>query len=164
MDLIDPVAEERMNALMEMVRGIRNVRTEYNVEPGRRIQAVVAPGSHRREIEGYSYIFSRLCHMDDLQLLESGAAEPENSATVIVNDATMYLPLAGLVDVVAECQRLTREREKFEQQIQRSQVLLNNENFVNRAKPDVVERERRNLSDTQASLLQINDRLTRLCH
>ena len=161
--LIDSAVEEKMNALMEMVRGVRNVRTEYNVEPGRRIQGVIASGSYGSEIQQYAYIFTRLCNMDDIQLLQSGGAEPENSASVIVNDATIYLPLAGMVDIAAECQRLTKEQDKLQQQIQRSEGLLGNENFISRAKPDVVERERKTLADLQASILQVQERLSRLC-
>jgi valyl-tRNA synthetase len=161
--LIDPAVEERMNTLMEMVRGVRNLRTEYNVEPGRRIQGMIAPGSYRQEIQQYGYLFTRLCHMEDIQLLESASAEPENSASVIVNDATIYLPLAGLVDIAAECQRLTKEQVKLQQQIQRSQDLLGNENFVSRANPEVVERERKTLADLQSSILQVRERLSRLC-
>jgi valyl-tRNA synthetase len=162
--LIDPALEERMNALMEMVRGVRNVRTEYNVEPGRRIQGVFVPGSYAQEIQQYAYIFTRLCNMDSIQLLQNGGAEPENSASVTVNDATVYLPLAGMVDIAAECQRLTKEQAKLEQQIQRSEGLLGNENFISRAKPDVVEKERKALVDLQASVAQVRDRLSRLCN
>lgn len=161
--LIDANAEETMGALMEMVRGVRNVRTEYSVEPGRRIHGVIAPGSYEREIQQYRYIFSRLCNMESIQLLEAGSAEPENSVSVIVNDATIYLPLTGMVDIAAECQRLAKEQEKLQQQIQRSQGLLGNENFLSRANPEVVERERRTLADLQASETQVRERLSRLC-
>jgi valyl-tRNA synthetase len=161
--LIDPLVEERMSALMEMVRGVRNVRTEYNVEPGRRIQGVIAPGSYAQEIQQYAYIFTRLCHMERIELLENGSGEPENSASVIVNDAAIYLPLAGMVDIAAECQRLTKEQDKLRQQIQRSQNLLGNENFISRANPEVVDRERKTLADLQASVSQVRERLSRLC-
>jgi valyl-tRNA synthetase len=161
--LIDANAEETMSALMEMVRGVRNVRTEYSVEPGRRIHGVIAPGSYGSEIQQYRYIFSRLCNMESIQLLEAGSTEPENSVSVIVNDATIYLPLTGMVDIAAECQRLAKEQEKLQQQIQRSQGLLGNENFLSRANPEVVERERRTLADLQASETQVRERLSRLC-
>ncbi len=159
---INPEAEDKMNALMDMVRGIRNARAEYNVEPGRRIQAFIDPGSLRREIEDYGYLFSRLCHIENVDLLDNSAA-PDNSASIVVNDTVIYLPLAGMIDLEAECQRLNRELEKLQQAIQRSQNLLENENFVSRAKPDVVERERKNLADLQASSSQISERIQKLC-
>ncbi|MBZ0300430.1 MAG: class I tRNA ligase family protein, partial [Anaerolineae bacterium] len=160
---IDAEAEAKMNALMDMVRGVRNVRSEYNVDPGRRIHASIMPGSYGDEIRQYSYLFARLCHVEQIDVLNRSAAVPDNSATIVVNDATVYLPLAGLVDIEAECQRLSREHEKIQQQIQRSEKLLNNPNFVSRAAPEVVERERKTLADLQASATQIDERLTRLC-
>ncbi|MAS34316.1 MAG: valine--tRNA ligase [Anaerolineaceae bacterium] len=161
--LIDNSVEEKMNALIEMVRGIRNVRSEYNVDPGRRITALIAPGSYQTELEQYSYIFARLCNIENIEILGSNAEAPDNSASVIVSDATIYLPLAGMVDVEAECQRLAKEQEKLAQQIQRSENLLGNEKFVNRANPDVVERERKTLADLQAGAAQLAERLAQLC-
>ena len=161
--LHDPSAEAVMDTLMEMVRGIRNVRSEYNVDPGRRIKALIAPGSYRDEIEAYSYIFARLCNVDDIELLDGDANAPSDSASIIVNDAVAYLPLAGMVDIAAECDRLEKEQEKLQQQMDRSQNMLNNENFVTRANPEVVERERQNLSDLQASMTQIEERIASLC-
>ena len=161
--LHDPSAEAVMTTLMEMVRGIRNVRSEYNVDPGHRIKAIIAPGSYRDDLETYSYVFARLCNVEEIELLDSEANTPSDSASVIVNDAVVYLPLAGMVDIEAECGRLAKEQEKLQQQAERSQNMLNNENFVTRAKPEVVERERQNLSDLQASMAQIEERITSLC-
>lgn len=160
---IDEPAEAEMNALMDMVRGIRNVRLEYNVDPGRRITAVIAPGSLRAAVSNYSYVFARLCNVEKIELLAEGASAPSDSASLVVSDATVYLPLAGLVDTVAECDRLSKEHAKLQEQIMRSEKQLNNEQFVSRAKPDVVERERARLADLQASAAQIAERLSALC-
>jgi valyl-tRNA synthetase len=159
----DPEAEEKMAVLMDMVRGIRNIRAEYNVDPGRQITAVIAPASYRGEIEQYDYLFARLCNVTQTTLLDNTHEAPDESASVVVNEITVYLPLAGLVDVEAECQRLAKEQDKISQQLQRSQNMLNNEQFVSRAKPEVVERERKSLLDLQASLSQIEERIAQLC-
>jgi valyl-tRNA synthetase len=160
---LDERAEQQMNALIDMVRGIRNVRLEYNVEPGRRITAVVAPGSYKAELEQLSYLFSRLCNISEIHLLQPSDAAPTQAASVVVSDVTVYLPLADLVDTQAECDRLTKEQAKIQEQIGRSQTTLSNEQFVSRAKPEVVERERAKLADLQASAAQIAERLTALC-
>ena len=152
-----------MAVLMDMVRGIRNIRAEYNVDPGRQITAVIAPASYRSEIERYDYLFARLCNVAQTTLLDNTHEAPDESASVVVNEITVYLPLAGLMDVEAECQRLTKEQVKINQQLQRSQNMLNNEQFVSRAKPEVVERERKSLLDLQASLSQIEERIAQLC-
>jgi len=69
-----------------------------------------------------------------------------------------------MVDIEAECERLERERDKLAQQIQRSRTMLDNENFVTRARPDVVERERKALDEYQTSLTQLEERIASLCH
>ncbi len=161
---VDATAEATMNVLIDLVRGIRNVRTEYEVEPSRRITALVSPGSYHREIEDYGYLFSRLCNVERLELLPAKDGAPAQAASVVVSDVTLYLPLADFVDSAAECERLTREQEKLQDQIARSQTMLSNEQFVSRARPDVVERERTRLNDLQASASQIAERLASLCN
>jgi valyl-tRNA synthetase len=159
---LDDRAEAEMNLLMDVVRGIRNVRSEYAVDPAKRITASVVPGSYRTTLEKYSYIFARLCNVSQTTLLADGAPAPDESASVVVSEITAYLPLAGLVDVKAECERLTKEQEKLQGQIARSQTMLSNEQFVSRAKADVVERERAKLAELQAGAAQIAERLTAL--
>lgn len=156
-------AETEMNVLMDLVRGIRNARTEYNVDPAKRIAASFAPGSYESALKRYSYLFARLCNVSEVNMLSAGASAPDDSASVIVSDVTAYLPLAGMIDVAAECERLTKEQRKLQEQIEKSQTMLGNEQFVSRARPEVVERERTKLVDLQASMAQIAERLSALC-
>lgn len=158
---LNEAAEAEMNVLIDMVRSIREVRMTYNVEPGRKITAIIASGSRRAAIEQHSYLFARLCNVSEVSILTGG--EPENAAAAVVSDVTVYLPLAGLVDVAAECERLNKEHAKLQEQIGRLQAQLSNEQFVTRAKPEIVERERAKLADLQASVKQISERLAALC-
>lgn len=161
--LIDDEIEAKMNIFLELVRGIRNARKEYNVDPGKRITALVNSGSHGDVLGDYSYIFARLCNVEDTTLLAKGDDQPENSASVVTSDVTLYLPLEGMLDIEAECRRLTDEREKLTQQIDKTQRMLSNEGFVNKARPDVVQRERDRLAELEASASQIEERLNSLC-
>ena len=161
---IDAEAETTMRALIDLVRGIRNVRAEYNVEPGRRITALMQPGSYEAAIREHAYLFARLCNVSGVRIMEPDEAAPEQAASVVVSDITAYLPLADFVDVAAECERLSREADKLREQIARSEAMLANEQFVNRARPDVVERERARLADLQASAAQIAERIALLCN
>jgi valyl-tRNA synthetase len=160
---IDERAESAMNVLVEMVRGLRNLRTEYNVEPSRKLAISVAPGSYGEVIDRHRYLFARLCNISEVRLLESSAAAPDKAASVVVSDVTVYLPMAEMVDTAAECERLTKERDQLQAQIGKSEAMLGNEQFVSRARPDVVERERNRLAEMQASAAQIAERLSALC-
>lgn len=162
-DAIDEGIEADMNLLIDLVRGIRNTRSEYNVDPARRINASITPGSHQPILDQYNYVFARLCNVHEIAFQQQDAAAPSEAASVVVSDVTLYLPLAGMVDIAAECERLRKEQEKLQQQIQKTQGMLNNAGFVERAPAEVVERERARLADLEASIAQINTRLASLC-
>jgi len=159
----DEDAEATMTTLIDLVRGVRNVRDEYKVEPSRKISAQADAKRYAAALNEYRYLFARLCNVPDLHILTEGETAPDQSVTVVVGDATIYLPLADFVDVAAECERLTREQSKLLEQIAKIQGTLSNEQFVSRARPDVVERERTRLADLQTTADQIAERLNALC-
>lgn len=159
----DDAAEQTMLTLMEMVRGVRNVRNEYAVDPAKRITVIAAPGDYRSTLSQYSYIFARLCNVEKIELLPDGAAAPDQAASVVVSSAALYLPLAGMIDIAAECERLRKEQSKLAEQIARVEKQLSNESFVSRARPDVVQRERERMAQLQTEAAQIAQRLTSLC-
>ncbi len=155
----DEEAEVSMKALIELIRGIRNVRAEYEVDPGRRIKALIHGGSYRSLIAAYESLFDRLARVETITYLTSHDGAPEKAASVVVGDATIYLPLAGLIDLKAEQARLSQEMENLDGLLTRSRNLLENPNFVNKANPEVVERERAKLADLEARKETIQKRL-----
>ncbi|MEL6308352.1 MAG: valine--tRNA ligase, partial [Chloroflexota bacterium] len=100
--LIDEEAESQMMLIMDMIRAVRETRKEYKVDPSNRITALVAPGSQRDLLEKYDYVFGRLCNVATIELLADDAPAPENSASAVVRDSTIYLPLEGMLDVEKE--------------------------------------------------------------
>jgi valyl-tRNA synthetase len=158
----DAEAEGAFGVLTDLIRGIRNARAEYQVEPGHRVRAIIDPGARKSLIEAHRDIFARLCNVHEIDLLGAAADAPEQAATVVSSDVTVYLPLADLVDVEAEVERLTRERDNLDKQIARTQGLLGNDNFVTKAKPEVVGREREKLTALTASRQAIEERLASL--
>jgi valyl-tRNA synthetase len=161
---IDEDAEREMTLLIELVRGIRNLRDEYNLEPARKITALAAPSAYSPLIERYSYLFARLCNVSRVKVMTAGEETPTQAASVVAGEITLYLPLADLVNVQAECERLSKAQAKLHDQMGRSQRMLSNEQFMARARADVVERERTKLADLQASAAQIAQRLAALCN
>ncbi|MBW4435972.1 MAG: valine--tRNA ligase [Pleurocapsa minor GSE-CHR-MK-17-07R] len=157
----DDEAERQMTTLIELIRGVRNTREEYKVEPSRKISVIATAGDDSRALLGrYGYLFARLCNVGDLSV---DAAAPEQAASVIFGDITLSLPLADFVDAAAECERLGKELEKTEEAARRTETMLSNEQFISRARPDVVERERQKLADLTASSEQLRARIASLC-
>ena len=158
----DPEAEDNMAVLIELIRGIRNVRAEYEVDPARHIKALTNGGSYRALIADHAALFTRLSRVEDILFLAGGEQAPAKAATVVVGDATIYLPLAGMVDLEAEQKRLSKELDNLVNQLERSTRLLSDPNFVNKAKPEVVAREREKLADLETRQDAIRKRLEAL--
>jgi len=159
---IDEQAEREMDLLMELIRGIRNTRAEYNVPPSKAIPALIGAGDFTNTFMRESELFQRLANIDlaALELAQEISAPPEQAAVVAVaGGVTAYLPLAGLVDLEAEQARLTKEVGELQQRIAQSEGLLGKESFVNNAPEAVVQKERDKLSDLHAQREALEERL-----
>ncbi|HRE48716.1 MAG TPA: valine--tRNA ligase [Aggregatilineales bacterium] len=149
-------AEAAFSQIQDLIVKIRNTRATYAVDPGKRISALLS-GESAERIAAQTVIFSRLCNVERLDVL-SGAA-PEQAAAVVSGDTTLYLPLAGMVDLAAERERLSKELAALSAQIEKAKAMLGNEQFVARAKPEVVDKERAKLNDLTQARASVEERL-----
>jgi valyl-tRNA synthetase len=160
--MLDDAVESQMGLAMELIRSIRNLRAEYNVTPGKRIPALIAAGEAAGFLEEQRPILCALAKLDSEQLVVRPAIDPPaQAATAVVGDVVCYLPLAGLVDLEAERERLLKELAGAEARIARSEALLAGE-FAQKAPPHVVQRERDKLDDLRIARGQLLDELERL--
>jgi valyl-tRNA synthetase len=148
-----------MAAVQDAIRAIRNVRSEYNVAQDKRIPAMISAGARRDTFEAMRDAIAMLARVDAsaLTIAESVPA-PEQAVTLALGEATVYLPLAGLVDLAAEKKRLGDELAGIEAQIAKSDALLASD-FGKRAPPAVIEKEKAKLADLHAKRGQIQERL-----
>ena len=149
-----------MDVLRDLIVKVRNVRAEYKVEPAKRLSIIADGGSFMPILAAQIGMFSRLCNVERFEPL-SGAA-PEQAAIVVSGEVTLYLPLAGLVDLSAERERLTKELANLSAQIERTEKTLANEQFVSRAKPEVVAKERAKLAELRQAYAAVQERLAAL--
>ncbi len=159
---LDDVAEREMALVMDLVRAVRNARAEYDVEPKRRIPAVVAAGDRRDLLVEQSAIVAGLGRVDAANLIVAETvAEPPAPAVslVITADMTAYLPLAGLIDMEKERERLTRAINAASSDIARAEGLLAREGFVAKAPAAVVQRERDRLEEARERVARLQERL-----
>jgi valyl-tRNA synthetase len=155
-------AEARMELLMELVRGIRNRRAEYDVTPGKRISAAIAAGSAAPWLDEQRAALCSLAKLDPEQLtIEATVEPPEQAATIVVGETVCYLPLAALVNLDAERERLAKALVEIEDRIGRSEGLLAGE-FAQKAPDHVVQRERDKLAALQAERAKLKERLAAL--
>ncbi|MDX1615901.1 MAG: valine--tRNA ligase [Candidatus Promineifilaceae bacterium] len=157
-----PEAEERFRRLRELVRGIRATRSEYRVEPSLYIEATIAAGDLADYLQEQVDVLCFLARLDETKLIiAERVAPPDNSALVSLGDLTAYLPLAGMVDVDQERQRLEKELEETEAQIRRLRKLLAGP-FSERAPAAVVEQEREKLIRYETGHAELVQRLDKL--
>jgi valyl-tRNA synthetase len=137
--------------IMDTVRAIRNVRSERGVEPTRRIAAAVSAGGDTGLFEGQRAILAHLARLDpDRLTIADGMEPPPGSVPLVVGTIEVFLPLAGMIDIAEEKERLARELAAAERQIERLEMLLSGA-FAQRAPADVVRRERERLDELKAS-------------
>jgi len=161
---IDEQAERDWELVQEIVRGIRNIRNESGVEPARWIEAIIVAGEGASTLAAQQAIISRLARItaDKLEITASLATQPQNAATLVVGNTTVYLPLAGMVDLAEERARLSKELERTEADLQRRQSKLANESFVSRAPAAVVQREREALAAAETTATKLRERIAAL--
>ena len=159
---LNKTAEEEMELVMELVRSIRNVRAEYDVQPGKRIQTQFSAGPWADLLADQRPVLASLAKLDlEHLVIKDELDSPENAATVVIGETVAYLPLAGLVDLAAERDRLSKELAEVEQRITSSEKLLAGE-FSTKAPEHVVDREKDKLGDLKATRAQLQERLEML--
>jgi valyl-tRNA synthetase len=161
---LDDEAESRMSDLMELIRAIRNARSEYEVEPGRPIAAIIAAGANVAFLDDQRQVLVALARIDParLQIEALLASKPEKALTLVVGGYECYLPLAALVDLDRERARLGAELERVRGDIGRSEKLLANPGFVGKAPGAVVQKERDKLVDNHEKATRLQERLSSL--
>jgi len=157
----DEESEVTMQLVMDVIRAIRNARTEYGVEVGRRIPATIVAGEEVDVFQSHMSILTQLAHLDAarLEIIADLEDKPRQALALVVSGIEVYLPLAGMIDLEAERARLSKELEKVDEQLVRSEKTLNNPSFVNKAPPDVVERERSKMAALQEQAGKLRQRL-----
>jgi valyl-tRNA synthetase len=159
---LDPEASREIDWLIRLVSEIRAARTELNVPPGARLPLHVrdaGEGTNAR-LTRQAASLARLARVD---LVAADAQEPSGGAAqVVVDEATFVLPLAGVIDLEAERARLTKAIAAAEKERDALAARLGNASFVERAKPEAVEKARADHADKTAEASRLQAALTRL--
>ncbi|WP_455854509.1 valine--tRNA ligase [Ensifer canadensis] len=140
----DDAAADEINWLIDLVSGIRSVRSEMNVPPAATAPLIVVAANAltRERLERHASAIGRLARVEHIDHV---AVAPGGSAQIVVAEATFCLPLGNLIDLSAEKSRLEKAISKVEVERERILSKLANEKFVANAKPELVEAERERL-------------------
>lgn len=161
--LVDPEAERGMNAIMDSIKAIRNMRAEVNANPGKKIPAIMLVSEDLREVVAHNDSYIKLLGgIDNLELRPLNGEKPENAMAAVVTGIEVYLPLAGLIDVEKETQRLSKELAAMEKDLQRAGSKLNNAGFLAKAPEDVIAKERAKYEELSGKIEAVKKRMAYL--
>ncbi|MCW5852457.1 MAG: valine--tRNA ligase, partial [Anaerolineae bacterium] len=161
----DAEAEADMDLVRELIRAIRNARAEYSVEPGRRIAAIVNAAGRQALFQAQAPIIEFLARVDSskLDIVTSLDTPPSQAVSLVIGDGVQaYLPLAGLLDLDKERERLRKDLAEATAEVQRASALLNKTGFADKAPASVVQGARDKLQAAQERQAKLQARLTEL--
>jgi len=179
-DRIDHRAEQEMQAIILMVRAIRNARAQLRIPSGQRLEAIVdadpstslRSGGLKEAVEEEAPAICALARVEPLRILDGSRDRPSagQAITLVVEPSpssgqaplVVTLPLSGVVDIYAERARLGKELEDCTASLERVQGLLSNANFSSRAPEEVVEREQERLKSLQERQERLKETLAQL--
>ena len=161
--LLNTEAEAEIDWLKEFILGIRKIRGEMNISPGKPLPCFVKSYSSKDQsyIENNKAMLFALAKLDTVDLLSQDEEEPE-SAIALVGEMKILIPLAGLIDKGAERDRLNKEIEKLSKLRSQFAAKLNNEKFINGAPEAVVNNEKDKLASTENALKDLNQQLVKI--
>ena len=160
---IDAAAEGDIEWLKELMVGLRNIRAEMNIGPGKPLPLFLknANADDQRRLHENEALLKKLAKVESFTVL-GDADEAPLSATALVGDLQVLVPMAGLIDKDAELARLNKEIQRLQGEVQRVGGKLSNAAFVDKAPPAVIEKERAKLAESEQALANFTEQHARI--
>lgn len=156
-----PEAENIVDHMKEIIRGVRNVRAEMNVAPNRKAKTYIVC-ENENLCQGFEEIKESsmpLMSANEIQIQSDKSGIAEDAVSVVVADAVVYLPMEELVDFEQELERLTKEEARLTKELARVNGMLNNEKFISKAPEAKINEERAKLEKYTQMMEQVQERL-----
>jgi len=161
----DTLAEEGFELLMGITKAIRNIRAEAGVDPGKKVEAIFLADERKANlIEDNQIYLEGLSGLNkfEVRLEDTGKDRPSKAMTAVVSGVEIFLPLAGMVDLELEKERLEKELAGLLEEQKRLAGKLANQQFLTKAPPAVVEKERTKLAEVEMNYEKVKARLADL--
>jgi valyl-tRNA synthetase len=157
-NLINDAVSKDINWLKTVVTGVRNIRGEMDISPAREVPILFSNGSAEDQdrLNKFTRELSFLVRPESLTWLGDNAEKPM-SATALVGEMELLVPMAGLIDKEAELARLDKEIDRKQRDREKTEGKINNPSFVEKAPEEVVQKERDKLQDLDSALEKLNE-------
>ncbi len=158
-DWQDDDAETSVGLLIEIITGIRNIRAEMNVHPAVGIQIIVVAHTEfaRRIVEDELKALQNLARVEQVEFLDATAKRPSGVMSVVLDQIDVHVPLAGIINVEAELGKLKKEQSKLIPELEKLNAKLANPGFLQKAKEEVVQKEREKADGLMMRLKRIEE-------
>jgi valyl-tRNA synthetase len=159
-----PETERVMDSVIEVVRSIRNVRAQYKVKPSKWIEARVYTGELLSSLTAEASIIETLAKVRPLKILgrQERESAKDKALVLVLKEAEVVVPLAGMVDRLAEKQRLVKESEEIKGRIAQLETRLRDSAFLSKAPSQIVEKEKEKLALLKDKLKRLRQELSQL--
>ncbi|MFK7887789.1 MAG: valine--tRNA ligase [Gammaproteobacteria bacterium] len=158
----DAAADEAITWIKGFVLGLRQIRGEMDIAPSKPLTVLLMNAGEQdlRLLEQHGTLVRELARLESVEVLDSDDAPP--SATALLGDMQILVPMAGLIDPVAEAARLSKQIEKQRKELAKARGKLSNEKFVQNAPAAILEKEQLRAAEFEAALTQLNERLDKV--
>ncbi|WP_331346521.1 valine--tRNA ligase [Cellvibrio sp. UBA7661] len=160
---IDQQALKDVEWLQSVILGVRNIRGEMNISPAKDLNVLFKNGStdDQKRLQENQQFLKKLASLESVTWLNAGDAEPM-SATALVGQMEILVPMAGIIDKDAEIARLTKESTKLQQDIDRTETKLANAAFVEKAPAEVVANERNRVAENKIAVEKLREQIQKI--
>jgi len=162
-DKVDQSAEADIEWLKTLVMGIRRIRSEVNIAPGKMVPLMLENWSEqdKTRFERNNAFITQLAKLETVSWLSTSDTAPE-AATALAGEMKILIPLAGLIDKDAEIERLSKEITKLKGNLEKTQARLNNPGFADKAPAKVVEQARLQAEELTQAISSLNEQLVKI--
>jgi valyl-tRNA synthetase len=156
-------AEADMNVVMDVIKAVRNIRSGMNIQPSSSIQLICQTDNERLKslLAGASGYLTPLARLSEF-VVSSHAERPADSASAVVGEIELYVPLKGLVDFAEEEKRLVKDIGRLSKEFDGLKRRLSNEEFLNKAPEEIVSENRERLNGIMEKKKKLGEALERI--
>ena len=154
--------EAKIEMLKELIVGIRNIRNNMNVHPSKKSELIFVTTKYNDLIEASRAFLEKLGFANKIIIQDSKDGIDPNAISIIAQDLELYIPFNDLVDIAAEIERLTKEKETAQSELNRAQGMLSNEKFVSKAPEKLIAGEKEKVAKYTEMIEKIDERLKEL--
>ncbi len=155
-----PTEASRIELAKEAIRAIRTIRAEAEASPGVKLTAVAITDENSSDkLKSTERYIKDLANITEISFETDSSKAPSDSMSAVINGAQIYVPMDQLIDYKSEYERLAKEQKRLEGEVKRASGKLNNEGFVSKAPPKLIEEEKEKLAQYTEKLAKVTEQL-----